>query len=269
MCLDHQATAMYNKTLGAFLRYSFVFALIIILGVWGMRLANIDSAQLIDWIAGMLSFWWMLVITTVPWNVYFEAKSVIHEFQLSQSIGIEVSEKKKQYVQKVAFWGLWLAIGLHIITAVALFELSAMGISRIGYIGCVVALLLTILRPAIRAYEFIWSQLNLIKETVKYPRQDVVELRNRVEKLEFAVEAIETSMKPDVAGTFAYELHNTDKDLVRKYERLVAEQARLNDQNVAEHESLKRDGQAAIAKISSDTQFLDHVREIIRLVKSA
>jgi hypothetical protein len=125
------------------------------------------------------------------------------------------------------------------------------------------------LRPAIRAYEFIWSQLNLIKETVKYPRQDVVELRNRVEKLEFAVEAIETSMKPDVAGTFAYELHNTDKDLVRKYERLVAEQARLNDQNVAEHESLKRDGQAAIAKISSDTQFLDHVREIIRLVKSA
>lgn len=268
MC-ELAGAVMYNKTLGAFLRYSFVFALIIILGVLGMRFAKIDSGQLIDWIAGMLSFWWMLVITTVPWNVYFEAKSVLHEFQLSQNVGIEISEKKRQYVQKVSLWGLWLAVGLHIFTAVVMFELSALGISRVGYIGCAVALLLTLLRPAIRAHEFIWSQLHQIKETVKYPRQDVAELRDRVGKLEFAVEALETSMKPDVAGSFAYELQNNEKDLARKYERLVAEQARLNDQNVAEHESLKRDGQAAIAKISSDTQFLDHVREIIRLVKSA
>ncbi|MFN8656658.1 MAG: hypothetical protein U0105_09985 [Candidatus Obscuribacterales bacterium] len=36
-----------------------------------------------------------------------------------------------------------------------------------------------------------------------------------------------------------------------------------------EHERLLREGQNAIAKLSADSQFLDHVREIVRLIKSA
>jgi len=260
---------MYGKSLGAFLIYTFIFALIIVLGVIGMRWAHIDSGQLMDWIAGMLFFWWMLVITTVPWNVYFEARSVLEEFNLSQSAGIAIDEKQRQYVTKIAFWGIWLAIGLHLVTAAGMYALSASGISHIGYVACAVALLLTLLRPSIRAYEFIWQQLRSIKESVKYPREDVSSLRRTINKLEGIVQQIQDSLESKNPGSFAHAMKHDLADLKFKYERLVGEQARLSDENVWEHERISREGQEAIAKISADTQFLDHVREIVRLIKSA
>jgi len=211
----------------------------------------------------------MLVITTVPWNIYFEAKAVLEEFNLSSAGGIAVDEKKRRYVSKIAFWGIWLAIVLHLATAAAMFALSATGISHIGYIACGVALLLTLLRPAIRAYEYIWQQLKSIKESTKYPREDVVELRRKVTVCEDLILALQNSLNTSLPGTYAYEQWRSVADMRRKYERLVEEQARQNDQNIQEHERISREGQSAIAKISADTQFLDHVREIVKLVKSA
>jgi hypothetical protein len=53
------------------------------------------------------------------------------------------------------------------------------------------------------------------------------------------------------------------------FEDLAQNYTKLLQDNRAEHETLRREGQSAISKLSSDSQFLDHVREIVRMIKSA
>jgi hypothetical protein len=189
--------------------------------------------------------------------------------QHSRSIGILVDDKHGAYVKKIARYSLLIAILLHLISAVALFALSAMGVTRVGYYASALALLLTALRPAVRAYEYIFQQLASIKHRIKYPRDDVVELRERVKQLEGSFHGIEHQLDQNRPGSFAYEQMRGAADFKRQLERVVAEEARMNHENQKTHESLRREAEAAIAKISSDTQFLDHVREIVRLIKTA
>ncbi|MGH9548535.1 MAG: hypothetical protein ACRD3W_04135, partial [Terriglobales bacterium] len=97
----------------------------------------------------------------------------------------------------------------------------------------------------------------------------VLELRARTSNLEARIDQIETSLNVNSIGSFAHRINQSLLELRHKLDRLVAEQERQSDENQREHERLLREGQSAIAKISSDTQFLDHVREIVRLIKAA
>lgn len=51
--------------------------------------------------------------------------------------------------------------------------------------------------------------------------------------------------------------------------RVATEQAELRATNQAEHECLGREARQAIAQLSTYSQFLEHVREIIRFFKTA
>ena len=44
---------------------------------------------------------------------------------------------------------------------------------------------------------------------------------------------------------------------------------KLRADNKSDHDRLSREAQQAISQLSSDSQFLDHVREIIRFFKTA
>ena len=152
---------------------------------------NISAGSLIDWLIGIASFWWLLVIVTIPWNIYFDARETLTEAQVSQEKGLEIERKQVKYVQKVARWSILGAIALHFISAMALYLLAATGISNVGYVSSGLTLLLTILRPAIRGYQYLTAKLSSIKKEIKYPREDAIELRNRVKTLETAIEKIE------------------------------------------------------------------------------
>ena len=96
------------------------------------------------------------------------------------------------YVRKVARWSIIGALALHLFSAFALYLLAATGISNVGYVSSGLTLLLTILRPAIRGYQYLTTRLSTIKKEVKYPREDAIELRVRVETLETAIEKIQS-----------------------------------------------------------------------------
>lgn len=260
---------MFQKSLGAFVSYTFGLTVVTIIAFFAFNALHIESGQFIDWISGLLTVWWLLVIVTVPWNVHFEAKAVLDEFAHSRTVGIKIDEKHEKYVKAVSNYSIAIAIALHLLSAGALFMLSATGISKVGYVGSVVALLLTVVRPAYRAYEYMWQQLNAIKQRVKYPREDVVELRASVGELQSKVTALEHALDPNRVQSFAYEQKRSIADLQHRLERLGAEQARMNDSNVLEHQILRREAETAVAKISADNQFLDHVREIVRMIKTA
>lgn len=230
---------------------------------------HIPAGNFLDWIIGGASFWWLLVIVTVPWNVHFQAKQVLAEAAQSRERDIPVDERQVQYVQSLAKRSLWVALGLHLLSAIGLYTLATTGISSVGYIGSGAALLLTILRPAIRAYEYIYARLTMISQDWKYPREDIVELRHRFVELEEKVKVLEDQFNLEqpysLAATQQRFADETRKDLAQ----IGANLEELRATNHNEHERLTREARNAIAQLSTDGQFLDHVREIIRFFKTA
>ena len=243
---------------------------IVVLTAFGLlQWLHIPAGNFLDWVIGGASFWWLLVIVTVPWNVHFQAKEVLAEAAQSKEKGIPVDEKQVKYVTVLAKRSLWVAIALHLFSAVGLYTLAATGISTVGYISSGAALLLTILRPAIRAYEYLYARLTMIRQEWKYPREDIVELRDRFSILEQKIQSLEEQLNPEQSYSLPATQQRFAEETRRDLARIAANLEELRATNQTEHERLAREARTAIAQLSTDGQFLDHVREIIRFFKTA
>lgn len=233
-----------------------------------LRWLEIPAGSLADWLIGIAIFYWLLTIVTIPWNVYFESKEVIAEADVSDSKGIPVDMKQISYVQKVAKWAIFIAIALHLISAVVLYLLAFFEISVIGYISSIAALLLTFLRPAIRTYQYLANRLSTIRQQIKYPREDVVELRTRVKSLEVKVNNLEKELNFENNKSFASLQQKQISELKEKIEELTNYYRDLSTNNNLEHKQILQQSQNALAQLTEDSQFLGNVREIIRFFKN-
>ena len=242
--------------------------LVLIVGGIGQWL-HISAGNLIDWLIGIASFWWLLVIVTIPWNIYFDAREAIAEAEVSRKKGLEFDRQKLNYVQKVARWSLVGAVSLHGISAIVLYLLAATGISNVGYVSSGLTLLLTILRPTIRGYQYLTTILSNFKKEIKYPREDAIELRNRVKNLEREIKTIATKLDTKNPDSLVSKQQQESQENRNRLARLKALLEELQAKNTIEHEQLAREAKNAISQLNEDSQFLSHVREIIRFVKTA
>jgi hypothetical protein len=243
---------------------------VLVLSSFGvLQWLHIPAGSLIDWVIGAASFWWLLVIVTVPWNVHFQAKEVLAEAAVSVEKGTEVDEKQLKYVGNLANRSFWVAIALHIFSAVGLYTLAATGISAVGYISSGAALLLTALRPAVRTYEYLAARLAMIRQEFTYPREDIWELRNRFSTLEETVKRLEEQLDPEEPYSWIATQQRFQVETRHELARIDASIEELRATNEAQHQRLSRESRQAIAQLTTDGQFLDHVREIIRFFKTA
>ena len=252
-----------------FLSFSFGLPVFLLLVFAVLQWFHVPSGNFLDWVIGAVSFWWLTVIVTVPWNIHFEAKSVLVDATQSQQQAIEIDPQQVEYARKIARRSLWVAILLHILSAIGLYGLAATGISAIGYVSSAAALLLTILRPTIALYLYLANRLNNIRRTFRYPREDVMELRDRVAQLEYKIEHVEYQLNLEHADGFAASQQRLVTALRQDLTQVAATQEDLNATNQAEHERLSREARNEIAQLSTDGQVLNHVREIIQFFKNA
>jgi hypothetical protein len=249
---------------------SIVGIVVLVLTAFGLlQWLHIPAGSFLDWIIGGASFWWLLVIVTVPWNVHFQAKEVLAEAAQSIEKRIPVDEKQLKYVKVLAKRSLWVALALHLFSAIGLYTLAATGISTVGYISSGAALLLTVLRPAIRAYEYLYARLTMIRQEWQYPREDIMELRDRFSVLEQKVQGLEEQLDAEKPYSIPANQQRFSEETRRDLARIAANLEELRATNQTEHERLSREARNAIAQLSTDGQFLDHVREIIRFFKTA
>ncbi|MCY7274753.1 MAG: hypothetical protein LH702_13720, partial [Phormidesmis sp. CAN_BIN44] len=163
----------------------------------------------------------------------------------------------------------WVVIALHILSAIGLYELAATGISQVGYLSSGAALLLTGLRPAVRTYRYFATRIATLREQFRYPREDVIELRSRFQQLESTVEQLASQLDTDDPSSWV-SMQQRQSDAIRHdLTNVAASQEDLRSTNQAEHMQLSREAKQAIAQLTTDGQFLDHVREIIRFFKTA
>jgi hypothetical protein len=230
---------------------------------------HIPAGSFIDWVIAVAIFEWLLVIVTVPWNIHYEAKTVLDEAAMSAQKEIAIDEKQVEYAKVVAKRSLVVAIALHLLSAAGLYLLARTGISVIGYVSSGAALLLTALRPAVRTYEYLAARLAMIRQEFTYPREDVWELRNRFTTLEETVRRMEEQLDPEEPYSWVASHQRFQDETRKELARLAASLEELRATNETQHARLSREAQNAIAQLSTDGQFLDHVREIIRFFKTA
>jgi hypothetical protein len=246
---------------------SITFLVLIVFGV--LQWMQIPKGTLIDWITGIATFWWLLIIVTLPWNMHFQAKEVLDDVKISQEKNLKVNTVDVAYVKNIANRYLVIALILHIISAVGLAFLAYLEISPIGYWGAIMALLLMGLRPAVRMQAYIIQKLYSIKQEVYYPREDAYELRNLANELKMRLELIEYQLDGSNKDSFSTITTKELGILGDGLQKLRAQTEKLEVKNQAEHEKLSRKSEDALAKLGEDAQFLGQVRDLIRFIKTA
>jgi hypothetical protein len=239
----------------------------IIFGV--LNFFKVSAGNLLDWVLGLAILEWLLVIVTVPWNIYFAAKQASETAIDSQQKGIAVEQRQLRYIQAIGQRSLLVAIVLHFLSAGGLYWIARAGLTPLGYLGAGAALLLTALRPAVSTYEYLAARLRSIQQEFSYPREDIMEVRDRLLQIENELKTWRDKFDESDSGSWISEQ-------LQRWQRHQAEIASLSAQvqelratNSLDHDRLSREAQQAISQLTVDGQFLDHVREIIRFFKTA
>ena len=238
------------RSLGSF-GTGLAFIALIVFAV--LKWVGVPAGSLLDWIIGLASFWWLLVIVTVPWNVHFTAKQALASAHQSRDRNLPVNPERLAYVQKIAKRSLVVAIALHLISAIVLYLLAATGISSIGYFSSIAALLLTGLRPAVVFYSYLANQLKSIEKEFKYPRDDVLKLMGEVAEMKGVIEdlkhratALERELDGDRDTSFAAQQYRRVTALTTDLQDLSADHRQLAAQNQADHAHLQAEARDAM-----------------------
>ncbi len=241
--------------------------IVVVLGV-GLGLAWLAGQGVttwLDWVIGLVVVGWLVLITTVPWNVYFRAREVLAEIALSQERGLAVPPERIRYSQLVARRSFILALALHLGSVLALWGVAQ--VTVVGYWGAGAALLLTGFRPTVRMYQFLLRQLGQIEQEVRYPREDVVALREQVQDLAHQIQNLGQKLDEGDPTAWISTQQRLWESVRQETQRLASQQALAQAENQAEHQRLARETQQAIAQLSEDSRVLNHVRELIRFFK--
>ena len=242
---------------------------LVLLTFAGLNWFQIPTGSILDWAIGMGIFEWAILIVTVPWNIYFSARSAVQTGRESQERGIEVDDRQIQYASNIATRSLIIAIGLHLVTAIGLYWLAISGVTALGYWSSVGVLLLTLLRPAISTYEYLGTRLTALQAQFAYPRADILELRDRFQQLENRVTQLSGQLDPtDDTSWMNNQNHRweTNRTEIAKVAAAIAD---LKASNELDHQRLAQEARQAISQITVDGQFLEHARELIRFFKTA
>ncbi|NTW03099.1 MAG: hypothetical protein HGA19_17770, partial [Oscillochloris sp.] len=116
---------------------------------------------------------------------------------------------------------------------------------------------------------YVSERLRAIGEAVRFPREDIVTLRNDLRDALSRLTHVEQALNPEMPGSLIAQHTIALGELRQSYERLRLAHDEQRATNAAEHARLAREAEQAVARISADGQVLDHVRELVRFFKSA
>jgi hypothetical protein len=251
----------------------------VVLAVFGL-VAKVPGRTMLDVGLGAASFYWLLVITTVPWNLYFRAREVRHQIDVSRVRGIDMRAGHAEEVRRLEWWLLRLALGGHLVTAVVVAAVTFVSGHVLGYYFAAFYLISCAFRPAAAYLGYVRARIaKLLKETT-HPRDDVVELRTRLAKLSAEVKALRDTtgsaqerafreldgVRDDLRGTsarlredlrLARESFEGDRETMR--ERTVVVERRMA--------GIMRHFDAAVDGLTDHQELLNGIRAFLRLVR--
>lgn len=119
-------------------------AVVALLIVWLGRIVSVPLTTLLTAGAVIIALSWLVVLTTVPWNLYFAARRTAQEMAVSRERGIAVRLGCDQEARRISRHMLRFALGAHLGTALAAATIAFFSGKQAGYYIAGISLLSTL-----------------------------------------------------------------------------------------------------------------------------
>lgn len=233
----------------------------------GWQVPPLTPGLALDIGMGVVCLIWLLLILTVPWDIHFQARAVQFELERSRETGLAVNDERLAYVKRTQRTTLWVALGLHVFSAIIISGLAWFTRGSMGYWFAGFYLVTMVFRPFGAAYDYLHRKLSDIGEEARFPRDDALKLKNDL-----------AEVKADLA-----ELHRQMERISTELVTLTNASARAHQDILALQQAIERAEQSFRSRIGqmSDeieralTRTFDHqdivngLRAFARLIKSA
>jgi len=244
-------------------------ALLVLIAYGVTRWIGVDPGGIRNWVVGLLVLWWLVIVVTLPWDLYFKARALLIDTQHSHKEGMSIAESDVVYVKRWAKLSFIIAISLHLVSAIGLALLQYFGVSELGYYASGAAILLMGFRPAGRAYDYLVVRLSNIGRDIRYPRDDVLIVKNQVEKMSDQLDDLINHLDLDNKESWASVMDERVTNQSSEFQKLRDELDELRRLNDEAHAHLAKEAETAASKIAGGAQVVNHVRELVRFFKEA
>lgn len=209
--------------------------------------------------AGALCLLWLLVLLTVPWNLYFRAHSVLAEIGVSREKGLEVSRERDAEAARIARLMLRAAVAGHVLTAGVVVAVTAATGEATGYWFAGFCLLSTVFRPAGAYFAQLRGRLGTLLKDVTYPRDDVLELRKQVGQTGSGLRILEDK---------AEEQYLALAELRRTVDALGASVYARADEADRKVVLLGREFEATVNRLTDNEEIITGIKAFLRLLRA-
>ncbi|MFF4491721.1 hypothetical protein ACFY0F_35605 [Streptomyces sp. NPDC001544] len=209
--------------------------------------------------AGVLSLLWLMLLLTLPWNLYFRAHAVLSEIAVSRERGMEISRARDTEAARIARVMLRAAVAGHVLTAGVVVAVTWATGGFTGYWFAAFFLLSTFFRPAGAYFGRLRRRLGTLMKEVRYPRDDVVELRARLDRAESGTRVLEEK---------AEEQYKALAELRRTVDALALstyDGAKETDRRIA---ALGREFESTVNRLTDNQEIITGVKAFLRLLRS-
>jgi polyhydroxyalkanoate synthesis regulator phasin len=202
---------------------------------WLAHVAGVDLSQLLSVVAGAGALGWLIVLVSVPWNLYFGARQVLAGIEASRRRDIHVEPGDEAEARRIQRRMLGFALGGHVVTALGAGLIGYLAKETAGYYFMGFYLLSAAIRPAVAYFSHLRNRIGELTRETSYPRDDVVTLRSSVDDLTATVKRLEEEL-PQATTQLAARLTG---DLTHAQQRLVSDLARLEDAQTTDRQAAR------------------------------
>jgi hypothetical protein len=244
-----------------------------LLFAWLGRLAGVPLSTLLSIGAGGVALAWLIVLVTVPWNLYFAARQAVADMAVSRERGITVRAAQEEEARRLARRMLWFALGAHLGTAAVAAVITFFSGATAGYYFVGFFLLSTALRPAAAYVAHVRERIKVLRRESTHPRDDVASLKNRVDLAAQAVDELREELRrtgSTLAGDITHAQQLLTADLARVQDAQAADRtaARSRDDDLARRiDQMVRRIEATLDGISDHQELLTGLRALVRMMK--
>jgi hypothetical protein len=248
---------------------------------WLARIVSVSLATLLTAAAVVIALSWLVVLTTVPWNLYFAARRTQREIGISRERGIAVRPGDDQEARRIARHMLRFALSAHLGTALAAAAIALLSGNSAGYYIAAISLLATAFRPAAAYFRHLYERISVLTRESTHPRDDVATLMHKADLQEQSVDELRRHLRTANEDLRRTESALTD-GIAHVRQVLAGDISRLRDMQAAGQaaarsgdealerriEQITRTIEATLDGISDHQELLAGLRALVRMVKS-
>jgi len=249
-------------------------ASVALLVAWAARVVRVPAVTLLTVAAVVVALSWLVVLVTVPWNLYFAARRAALQMAVSRDRGIAVRSAYDAEARRISKRMLRFALGGHVGTAIAATVIAYISGNKTGYYVAGIFLLATTFRPASAYFFHVRERIKVFTRESTHPRDDVITLRARMDEVSALARQTGDDLhrtQATLADTIEHTRNLLGADLSRLRQIQEADQAQARSR----HDDLKRQIdqmvrriEATLDGISDHQELLAGLRALVRMVRS-